>query len=368
MVGLLGLRQSGKSTYLRDLLKAGTYVTFDDDDSRGEAEASMKSFLAQYDLPLIVDEAQKVPAVFDQIKAEVDRKRVPGRYFLTGSSDFVRLDSIRESLTGRIGLIRMFPMTLAEMASKELEVKRAQPIHSLKPRFATEDVVRQLRRGGLPVPAFIRQSEMLRLYFESWTQTSLGRDLARVYGRGFNADSAQRVVSELARCLAAGEVPTVSLLGVDRRIAARYLSALETLFLIRRIPCHEKGTGHDAYWVTDSGILHHLLPKTAGPAAQLSLVRTFLQNEVLANCQYAGTEPPREYFKSAKGTPIDWVWQGIPVQVSIQSSLRHYDQRSLEGAMQALKSPLGIITAPISQARLPKGGRGIAVVPWSYWS
>src|SRR3989338_7871688 len=102
VVGILGLRQSGKSTLLRDQLKAGQYVTFDEEDIREDAESSVKQFLSKLSRPVIIDEAQKVPKIFDQIKAEVDKKKIPGDFYVTGSSNFTKHEEISESLTGRI--------------------------------------------------------------------------------------------------------------------------------------------------------------------------------------------------------------------------------------------------------------------------
>jgi predicted AAA+ superfamily ATPase len=114
VVGLVGLRQSGKTTLLRDQLSIENFVTLDDDDNLVAALASPKIFLARQQSPTIIDEVQKAPKLFDAIKLSVDRQRRPGQFYITGSSQFSSRLGIRESLTGRIGICQLFPLTLAE--------------------------------------------------------------------------------------------------------------------------------------------------------------------------------------------------------------------------------------------------------------
>ena len=88
VVGLVGLRQVGKSTLFRELLKIQDLVTFDDDESKIDAENAPKVFLAKYGRPLLIDEVQKVPKIFDALKSEVDKKRIHGSFFIAGSQSF----------------------------------------------------------------------------------------------------------------------------------------------------------------------------------------------------------------------------------------------------------------------------------------
>src|SRR3989338_1778801 len=77
VVGVVGLRQVGKSTLFRELIGLSAhYLTLDDEDTRGNAEASPKAFLVRQETPLVLDEVQKCPALFDAVKSAVDRRRV----------------------------------------------------------------------------------------------------------------------------------------------------------------------------------------------------------------------------------------------------------------------------------------------------
>ena len=83
--------------------------------TRRRAENSPELFLKTVEVfPLVLDEVQKVPHIFDELKAIVDVKRIPGRYVLTGSVQFSRKIGIRESLTGRSATVRLDTMSILE--------------------------------------------------------------------------------------------------------------------------------------------------------------------------------------------------------------------------------------------------------------
>ena len=131
IVALQGARQTGKSFLARQILPCELrkihYLTLDDESLRSAALASARSFLIGYPHahPLVIDEAQKCPALFDALKLLVDRVRNPGRFILLGSTEFSRLSLIREALTGRMGRVRVFPMTLSECPACVLSEKKS---------------------------------------------------------------------------------------------------------------------------------------------------------------------------------------------------------------------------------------------------
>ena len=188
VVGLLGLRQSGKSTLFRDLAHIENQVTLDDEEIIEDLAVSTKGFLAKRGTPLLIDEAQKSPALFEAIKLAVDRKKIPGSYFLTGSSQFSAKIGIRESLTGRIGILRLYPFTLGEARRLPYEHLRVQPIHALSIRCSIEETFKHLAHGALPVPLFARDEGQRSSYYQAWLETTVLRDVAKLYGSGYDPE------------------------------------------------------------------------------------------------------------------------------------------------------------------------------------
>src|SRR5690349_12393229 len=85
-LGLIGMRQTGKTTLLEEL--AGIVYRFDQETNVVRFERESETLLQEGPFPILLDEVQKCPSVFDEIKAQVDKKKAPGRYLLTGSVRF----------------------------------------------------------------------------------------------------------------------------------------------------------------------------------------------------------------------------------------------------------------------------------------
>lgn len=367
IVGVIGLRQVGKSTLLRDQLgDLGSSVTLDDEDIRGAAEASAKLFLAKLTEPALIDEVQKVPKLFDAIKATVDILRKPNRFRLTGSFQFTSRIGIRESLTGRIGLMRLYPLTLSELYEKPYQPKRGSPFHHLDVRFTLEAFGMSTQTGGLPVPAFIRDKKQREAYFQSWVETTVFRDVATAFGRGYDPDFGMKLMLELGRLHREGILPTTTHLKFNTRKCKRYLQAFQDAFLIHKISCHEQGIGKEAFLISDGGIASYLMRDNLGEGASVSLARITILNEILANLAYQGKSILPTYYKSRRGEPVDLIWDNVPIKVVGSTRVNGWDLRSLEGAMQTLKARRGIVASPTDRADLQRSGPSI--LPWAYWS
>src|SRR5262245_38392860 len=110
VVGITGPRQSGKSTLLQHCLPDYRYVSFDDYKMVDFFEQDPGKFMAVYDDQVIFDEIQNVPHLFNYVKIAVDQDRKkPGKFILTGSSQFQFIRGVTESLAGRIGLLSLLP-------------------------------------------------------------------------------------------------------------------------------------------------------------------------------------------------------------------------------------------------------------------
>ncbi|OGP02567.1 MAG: hypothetical protein A2Z91_00980 [Deltaproteobacteria bacterium GWA2_38_16] len=367
VVGLLGLRQVGKTTLFRDILGLKNFVSFDDEEVLEDAKQSSKNLLSRLHTPVIIDEAQKVASIFDAIKFRVDQKKIPGQYYLTGSATFSSKGNIRESLTGRIGCLKLFPFTLAETHQIPFEKKRCSLFHSEMPRFKMDDVSQVLSSGGLPVPLFTRDLEQRKLYFNSWLDTTIMRDVARVYGKGYDPDVSWSILRQMKTILQNGEWINLRSFKQNSRILRKYLSSFEDIFLVQRIPCHEEGMGEDLWIFSDSGIARHLLESEIGQGPHLSLGRIFIFKEILANFEYAGLPIHPAYYKSRHGTPVDLIGENVAIKITVETkSGLSYEERSLAGAMKKLKLPYGLLVAPVDIMECPR--KGITVVPWTFWS
>lgn len=116
VISVTGPRQSGKTTLCKMTFPHYAYVNFEHIPTRDRVLHDIDGFLDQYPGGLIIDEAQHVPEIFSYIQVRVDAdKRL--RYVLSGSSDFLMMQGITQSLAGRVVIRRLLPLSLHELSS-----------------------------------------------------------------------------------------------------------------------------------------------------------------------------------------------------------------------------------------------------------
>ena len=126
VVGITGPRQSGKSTLAKMTFPEKKYISFDDKSIREIAIANPKDFLLAFPEGTIIDEAQKVPEIFDAIKYYVDSENYePGKFILTGSSQFKLKENMSDSLAGRVAFLKLLPFSIGELKENKMLLQNA---------------------------------------------------------------------------------------------------------------------------------------------------------------------------------------------------------------------------------------------------
>ena len=110
-----GPRQVGKTTMLKNITKDISYTTLDDIIVRTSAQEQSSTFFKDNPPPVFVDEIQKAPVLFEQIKMYIDKDHKKGQFFMCGSQQFKMMKGVSESLSGRIGLITLLGYSLREI-------------------------------------------------------------------------------------------------------------------------------------------------------------------------------------------------------------------------------------------------------------
>ena len=112
-----GARQVGKTTMLKHLAEEQnrTYVSMDNTMARALAKSDPVLFFQTYKPPIIIDEIQKAPELFEQIKIMCDESEERGLFWLTGSQQYKMMTNIRETLAGRIGILELYSLSKNEV-------------------------------------------------------------------------------------------------------------------------------------------------------------------------------------------------------------------------------------------------------------
>ena len=237
-----GPRQCGKTTLAQTQGRHSKYVylSFDDDVVRGAAQTDPAGFMSNLPRRVILDEVQRVPALFAALKIAVDRKRVPGRFILTGSANVLLVPKLADSLAGRMQILRLHPLAQCELARHAPGFLDALFDGRFKFRQSERlgnQLAQRIAAGGYPAalarPAGRRRAAWYRDYLEALVQRDV-RDLARISS-----------LDVLPRLLALAAAQTAQLFNVtalaapfqlSRPTIGDYVTLLERVFLLERLP------------------------------------------------------------------------------------------------------------------------------------
>lgn len=118
VVGLLGPRQSGKTTLAKILFAKKPYVSFENQDNILLVTRDPRAFLAAYPHGAVFDEIQRVPVLLSYLQEFVDNhKQKSGLFVVTGSQNLLLLETVSQTLAGRIAFIYLLPFNLSETLS-----------------------------------------------------------------------------------------------------------------------------------------------------------------------------------------------------------------------------------------------------------
>lgn len=299
IVAVVGPRQAGKSTLVRNTFPGHLYQSLEDPDVREFATTDPRRFLTQNEQPMIIDEAQRCPDLFSYLQGIVDDQRRPGRYILTGSQHFGLLDGIRQSLAGRVATLTLLPFS-------HLELRGLQSA----PR-TLDDLLFQ----GMYPPIYDQEIDSVwwhKSYIETYVQRDVRnmiqvRDMAQFqHFLKLCAGSAGRAVnlSELgAEC------------GISHPTAKAWIGILEAAFILFQLPPYHTNFRKrlrktPRLYFYDTGLAARLMGIESSHHLSTHPERGFLfENWIVAEAMKAFhhrfVEPSLYYWRSQGGLEID---------------------------------------------------------------
>lgn len=310
------------------------------------AQADPQGFVAGLDPPVIIDEVQRVPGLALAIKAAVDADRKPGRFLLTGSANVLLLPGVSESLSGRIEIHTLWPLSQGELAQKPDNFVDALFRTKLSiAGLAGEDwnqTVSRMAQGGYPEMLQRGTEERRHAWFGSYITTILQRDVRDITN--------VRDLGDLPRLLALVASRATSLLdyadlarslSIPQTTLKRYIGLLEATFLIRTVPAWSTNIGKrlvkaPKILLTDTGLLVDLLGvdgsrlRTDGTLAGGTL-ENFVALELLKQRGWSKLQPNLFHFRTSSGEEVDLVLEdragnvvGVEVKASATIDAGHF--------------------------------------------
>lgn len=184
-----GARQVGKTTMLKHLAEGTnrTYVSLDNRMARELAKDDPVLFFQTYKPPILIDEIQKAPELFEQIKIMCDESEEKGQFWITGSQQYKMMKQVRETLAGRIGILNLYSLSQREKQGVLIDDELDFSLQGLLQRqklFEKNNIVnvfQHIWNGGMPDIQNV-DSEIREEYFNSYVETYLMRDATEVGG------------------------------------------------------------------------------------------------------------------------------------------------------------------------------------------
>ena len=317
-----GARQVGKTTMLKHLSESGrTYVTLDNMVARELAQSDPVLFFQTYKPPILIDEIQKAPELFEQIKIICDESDERGIIWLTGSQQYKMIKRVRETLAGRIGILELYSLSAREKAGLVFDTDLDFSLETLQARqrrIPKNDVLRVFQHiweGGMPQVLGV-DDELRQEYFNSYVDTYLMRDVAEAGG----ITDALRFRKFLAGCaaLVAEQVNYANLAAsadIAPSTAKEWLKVLEGLHIVYLLAPYSNNalkrlSKTPKLYFCDTGLCAYLsmwltADTLRGGAASGHFYENYVVMELVKNYAYARSKVNLTYFRDSNAKEID---------------------------------------------------------------
>ncbi|MFA9391752.1 MAG: ATP-binding protein [Prolixibacteraceae bacterium] len=310
IIAVTGPRQSGKTTMLRTLFSDYRYVSLENPDHRKFAETDPNGFLKLYNHQVIFDEVQRVPQLFSYLQSIVDESKLMGQFILSGSQNFHLMQSITQSLAGRVALFKLFPFDFRELESAGL---------------LDNNYLKNMLRGFYP--AIYDRDIPSKSFYSNYMQTYVQRDVSELIA----VKDMRTFQNFLGLCATrAGQLLNLSSLakdcGISQPTAKAWLSALESSYIVFQLyPYHKNFSKRiiktPKLYFYDSGLLLHLLKISTIEQIQThsikgNLFENMMISEYVKRMHHTNNLNDIWFWRDSAGHEIDLlVDDGIQLQI-----------------------------------------------------
>ena len=318
-----GARQVGKTTMLKHLAQGGnrTYVSLDNAMARELAQTDPVLFFQTYKPPILIDEIQKAPTLFEQIKIICDESDEKGLIWLTGSQQYNMLKHVRETLAGRIGILELYSLSQREknglVFEQDLDFS-LETLQSRQKKVEKNDVIKVFQHiweGGMP-QVLGADEELRNEYYNSYIDTYLMRDVTEVGGitdsvkfRKFLAGCAA-LVSEQVNYETLAESADIS--APTAKEWLKILQGLHIVYLLEPYSNNElkRLSKKPKLYFCDTGLCAYLsmwlTPSTLmNGAASGHYYENYVVMELVKNYAYAKSKVNVTYYRDSNAKEID---------------------------------------------------------------
>lgn len=356
---ITGARQVGKTTLaLRFRDRGFAYLTFDDTDLLAEAKGNPKKFIEEHPAPIILDEIQKAKELFPEIENAVNKTKREkgsqasnGMYILTGSQKFQLMSGISESMSGRVGIIEMPPLTQAEIRGDEqvrFSVDNAVLMRRAEERVLSDDeLYESIVRGFYPARWEV-PGKPIRNFYSNYMKTYLERDVSQLINLRDQVkfENLMRVLASLT-----GEefIPDniAKTIGIDKNTVVAWTNIMIAGDIVSLLPpyyeesINKRIVKRKKLYFCDTGLACYLLGIDTPKAMKLSsfrgrMVETYIHNEIRKSILNSGDEAKNMfYYRDSNQNEIDLILlrDGRIERIECKSG-KKFDSKAIKGFSQ----------------------------------
>jgi uncharacterized protein len=336
VIAVTGPRQSGKSTLVQAVFPHYTYTNLEDIEHRKFALQDPKGFLHYVGNKAIIDEVQYAPELLSYIQVLVDRDKVAGQFVISGSQNLLLMQSITQSLAGRVAIFNLLPFSLQEIQNTA---------------FSLPNYEDYLLKGFYPRIYDLDLDPMAWLvdYIQTYVERDV-RQLINVSDLGIFRQFLEICAGRVGQLVNFSEIGSV--IGVSYQTVNRWLSVLQTSYIVHLVrPYHQNYNKRivktSKLYFYDTGLACALMnlrntDDLHRHFAKGALFENFIINEILKNHLNQHLNP-KHYFWNASGAaeidllldiggqlqPIE-IKSGRTVNTAFFDSLKYF--QSLSGA------------------------------------
>ena len=371
VVIILGVRQCGKTTLARMLRPDWGYFDLERGRDFDLVTRDFEFFIKNYPHSIIIDEAQRYPELFQELRSVVDRDRKQkNRFLLTGSSSLDLIKKVSESLAGRVGLVELGTFKVNEIHGQELpdfyeifQQKLGSTIReSLKgvvPGISHDQLMSAFLKGGYPEPVLEEDDPFFNAWMDNYLQTYIQRDVRTLFPK-LDLLKYQRFISMLSGLT--GTIINRSQVGrsldISEKAIRDYLQIAEGSYVWRNIPSYEKSVGKSVVKMPrgnfrDSGLSNFI--QGVVTREQLfnyphvgAAFEAFIAEEIIKGVQ--ATEASNwnyYYYRTRNGAEIDLILEGafgiLPIEIKLGGMVKQRQIMALKNFVYTNNLPLGIV-------------------------
>ena len=378
IVTLIGPRQSGKTTLARTVFADKAYFSLENPVNREAARMDPVGLLARFPDGVIFDEVQRAPDLLSYIQEAVDEDDRAGRFVLTGSQNFLMMQTVSQTLAGRTSLFTLLPFSLRELEEAP-DIDPRTPRAIVDPLEPSATIWETLWTGLYPRihDRGLDPQRWLADYHRTYVERDV-RDVLRV----MDLDGFERFV-RLAAAHTGQELNYAALAsdaGVSQPTARQWITTLRVSSLVTLLPPHHKNyrkrlRKRPKLHFLDTGLVCYLLgihsPQVLrNHPLRGAIFESFVVSELTKAFVHRGMEAPLYHWRDATGHEIDVIIdlgdRLVPVEVKSAATLGAH-------VFKGLHWWTAIPTNPAEGGLLVHGGTacheqaGYSVRPWWIW-